>query len=93
MLRLLLPICWKIWPVAAKVVFLITVGCSHGGLAQGKSQQGATETMTTTTHSSGPAVVCTPHSAQPSVTYGLAQGPQDSGGYRVQEEWAWLDIS
>lgn len=45
MLRLLLPICWKIWPVAAKVVFLITVGCSHGGLAQGKSQQGATDTM------------------------------------------------
>ena len=47
LLRPPLPICWKIWPVVAKVVFLVTVGCSHGGLAQGKSQQGATETMIT----------------------------------------------
>lgn len=95
LLRLLLPICWKIWPVAAKVVFLITVGCSMEAWPKA-SHNKAPQTPWTTTHSSvvsGPAAVCTPHSAQPSVTYGLAQGPQDSGGYRVQEEWAWLDIS
>lgn len=38
-LELPLYACWKIWPMIAKAVFLITMGCSNGSLTQDKSEQ------------------------------------------------------
>lgn len=79
-LGLPLPACWKIKPVVAKAVFVITLGGSHGRLAHGKSGQGATETMETPcspllSHP-GPAVVCTLPACPPLAIQSSAQESQ-----------------